>query len=174
MEKTNVVKVIANQNGEVLSISPNNPEYGWLAVESVQPTFQENFLRLGRRVAFITGPVTQLEMYVEMYGISVGMELKGKIVVCESLTPINPKDSSIGIKYPNAACKEAGLACTVNDEPVYRKSFYTEDISMQDVLVKHDNGEAIKEFQAQQAAKAAKVVTPAVKSAAPKVAGKVK
>ena len=144
MSKTNVVKVIANKEGNALTVSPKNPEYGWVAVESIQPTFSEGFMRLGRRVAFIAGTVKDLQAF----GFTVNQELPGKIVVKEGLEPLNAGDATIGIKYPNAAAKAQGLSCMVDDQPVYRKSFYTTNGEATDVLVAHNNGDRIRQFMA--------------------------
>src|SRR4051812_23650813 len=108
MSKTSVT-VIANKAGQVISVSPKNDQYGWVCVESVQPTFSEGFMKLGRRVAFIAGTVSDLENF----GFAEGQELPGKIVVKEGLVPLNSADDSIGVKYPNAKAKEQGLACTL-------------------------------------------------------------
>ena len=149
-----VVTIIGNKKNEVLTVSPNNPEYGWLAVQSTQPTFQEGFMRLGKRVAFIAGTVKQLEEYISGLNLVVGSELPGKIVIREQLEPIDANNLETGIKYPNAAAKEAGLMCSVGDQPVYRRAFYTPDLSIIDTLVQHHNGADIKEFMAKNPATA--------------------
>jgi hypothetical protein len=144
MKNTNKVVVAPNANGQVITVSPKNPEFGWVAVESIQPTFNEGFLKLGKRVAFIAGSVKELEEF----NFVAGEELPGKIVIKETLEPLNAKDATMGIKYPSAAGKKAGLACTVNDQPVYRKSYYTPDTSKQDVMIAHTNGADIIAFNA--------------------------
>jgi len=161
MSKTSSVTVIANKAGQVISVSPNNPTYGWVAVESVQPTFSEGFMRLGKRVAFIAGTITDLEGF----GFTEGQQLPGKIVVKETLQPINADKPELGIKYPNAAAKEQNLACMVDDEPVYRKSYYTTNEDTADVLVAHTNGDEIREFMKAQQALAAKAQSPALGAA---------
>jgi hypothetical protein len=146
MSNKNVVTVVANKSGAVVSTSPNNPEFGWLCVESIQPTFQGGFLRLGKRVAFIAGKVDELNKYVGDLSLVAGSELPGKIVVKESLIPVSATDATMGVKYPNAAAKTQGLACLVDDQPVYRKSMYTPNVDELDILVQHTNGDEIRAF----------------------------
>jgi hypothetical protein len=144
MKNTNKVTVTANANGQVITVSPKNPEFGWVAIESIQPTFSEGFLKLGKRVAFIAGSVKELQEF----NFIAGEELPGKIVIKETLEPLNAKDATMGIKYPSAAAKKAGLACTVNDQPVYRKSYYTPDTNKLDIMIAHNNGADIIAFNA--------------------------
>lgn len=175
MKKTGFVSVIANKSGNVLTVSPKNPEYGWLAVESVQPSFNEQgFMRLGKRVAFISGTVNELSQYAEQYGLVPGVELPGKIVIRESLEPQNATDATIGVKYPSASAKVVGLPCMVDDQPVYRKSFYTTNLELEDVLVQHTNGDDIRAFQLEQAQLNAAPVVPAPNTAARRTAPVVK
>jgi hypothetical protein len=48
-----------------------------------------------------------------------------------------------------------GPVCSVDDQPIYRKTLYTEDLSKKDILIKHDNGAEIKAAGAYQRSVAA-------------------
>lgn len=163
MKKENVVTVLTNREGEVVSVSQKNNTYGWVMVESIQPTFNEQgFMRLGKRVAFIAGTVSDLRAF----NLSDGQELPGQIVIREQIEPLDATNPEAGMKYPNSAAKEAELVCVVDGEPVYRKVFYTPDMTKQDILVQHDNGDEIRAFMDRQKKIAAsKANTPGIKNA---------
>ncbi len=90
------------------------------------------------------------------------------------MTPVSATDSALGIKYPNAAAKDARLACMVADEPVYRRAYYTPNMDEQDVMVAHDNNADIKAFMEEQRIAAAKPQSAGIKGAAAKNLNKVK
>ena len=57
---------------------------------------------------------------------------------------------------------DTGIVCCVDGQPIYRKTFFTKDQTAEDVLIAHDNGDAIREANGtnSNAVNAAKV-TPA-------------
>lgn len=139
------VKVTADANGNVIGVSQNNPEYGYIRVE--QQAIQINdqgWLRNSKRSALIKGKMTDL---LET-GYREGTELPGKIVVVESLTPFNPENPDRDLKIAGST----GIVCRVEDQPIYRQSFYTTNPNAFDELITHDNTEEIREvMQAQNA-----------------------
>ena len=40
---------------------------------------------------------------------------------------------------------DTGIPCMVNDQPIYRDTIYTENLSDTDITLEHDNGEQIRE-----------------------------
>lgn len=129
----------------VVSIAPtqskNNPEWGYVQLAQDKSSIEGNFLRKRRATCIINGPLEDLKA-----SFSAGMELEGQIIAKESLTPVNPDDLSQGVKMAG----DSGIACTVGGKPVYRTTEFTTDLSATDELVKHDNGEAISAFYAEQ------------------------
>lgn len=130
--------VAADKNGNVIGISQKNPEYGYIRVE--QQTVQINdqgWLRNSKRSALIKGKVEDLMdcNYKE------GTQIPGKIVVRESLTPFNPENPDRDLKVAG----DTGVICRINDEPIYRQSFFTSNQAAQDELISHTNSEEIRE-----------------------------
>lgn len=137
------VVVTADKNGNVIGVSENNPEYGYVRVEQTGSFINDQgWLRISRRSALIKGTVKDL---VET-GFSEGQEMGGKLVVKETLTPFNPENPDRDLKIAG----DTGVVCRLDDQPIYRQTFYTMNESMQDQLIAHTNTEEIREVQAAQ------------------------
>lgn len=124
---TNQVQITKHPvSGDVITVSQNNPEYGTIRVESVATTFVDGFIRNAKRSALIRGKVEELQ------AIATQKVLPGKIVVMESLQPffagqepkINPQTDE---------------PCLLDDQPIYRQTEFTQDLTRFDVLVAHNN-----------------------------------
>jgi hypothetical protein len=137
------VVIMADKNGNVIGQSENNPEYGYVRVEQVG-TFinDQGWLRRSRRSALIKGLVKDLQdsKFTE------GQELDGKIVVVESFVPFNPENPDRDLKLAG----ETGIICRVDDQPIYRQSFYTPNVNAHDTLIPHTNSDEIREVQSAQ------------------------
>lgn len=133
------VKVSADANGNVIVASEKNPEYGYIRVESTNITFQNGWAQPKTRSALLRGKVEDLKVL----GLKAGQELPGKIVIKETLEATNPNDPDQDMKKAGAT----GITCTVNDQPIYRSAFYTENLDDQDVLMEHDNKADIQAAQ---------------------------
>lgn len=139
------VVVTADKNGNVIGVSENNPEYGYVRVEQTGSFINdEGWLRISRRSALIKGLVKDL---VET-GFTEGQEMDGKIVVAESLTPFNSDNPERDLKIAG----ETGVVCRIDDQPIYRQTFYTTNPDAQDHFIMHTNREEIREVQAAQKA----------------------
>lgn len=137
------VVVTADKSGNIIGVSENNPEYGYVRVEQSGSFINDQgWLRVSRRSALIKGLVKDL---VET-GFTEGQELDGKIVVVESLTPFNPENPDRDLKIAG----ETGVVCRIDDQPIYRQTFYTTNVNNQDQLIMHNNSEEIREVQAAQ------------------------
>lgn len=137
------VVVTADKNGNVIGVSENNPEYGYVRVEQHGSFINDQgWLRVSRRSALIKGLVKDL---VEA-GFSEGQELPGKIVVVESLTPFNMDNPERDLKIAG----DTGVVCRYDDQPIYRQSFYTMNDASQDQLIMHTNKQEIREVQSAQ------------------------
>jgi hypothetical protein len=73
-----------------------------------------------------------------------GQELPGKIVIRESNNPFS-SDGDRDLKYAGST----KVLCRVDDQPVYRKTFYTEDLTQEHTLIQHTNSDEIKAKLAQ-------------------------
>jgi hypothetical protein len=139
------VRVTADENGNVIGVFKNNPEYGYIRVEHATPVISDTgWLRVSKRSSFIKGKVEQLQEcnYTE------GQELSGKIVVIESLTPFNMDNPDRDLKIAG----DTGVICRIDDQPIYRQAFYTTNMSATDELIYHNNTDEIREVQAAQKA----------------------
>lgn len=142
------VVVTADANGNVIGVSKNNPEYGYVRVEQTATQINDQgWLRTSKRSALIKGLVKDL---VEA-GLRAGKELSGKIVIQESLEPFNAQNPDRDLKVAG----DTGVICRIDDQPIYRQAFYTTNDSAQDQLIMHTNVEEIREVQAAQRAMSA-------------------
>jgi hypothetical protein len=132
------VIVTANAEGNVVSLSKNNPEYGYVRVEQVRAVVDER------------GWVSKKTLSALMYGKSEdlsslgyfkGQVLSGKIVIKESLEPFNTENPEKDYKIAG----KSGVICCQDGQPIYRKCFYTTNESEGDTLIAHNNTESIRE-----------------------------
>lgn len=140
---SNKVTVTADKNKNIITVSPNNPEFGWLTLE--QEVFEINdrgWLKSTKRTALVHGKVDDLKKA----GYKEGTELPGKIVVLESLTPFSLENPDRDLKVAG----KSGVICRVEDEPIYRKSFYTGNQNISDEFVAHTNVEEIRQVMEAQ------------------------
>lgn len=149
----NTVIVTADNLGNVLGISQNNPDYGYVRVEQFVMEYDESgWLQKKTRSALIKGKVADLQLM----GYKAGQTLPGRIVVKESLTPFGG-DAMRNLKYAG----KTGVVCTLDDQPIYRDTYYTPNPDTQDVFVPHNNGEQIREAQRAQNDPKAGIKSPA-------------
>lgn len=137
------VTVTADENGNVVGVSENNPDYGFIRVETIATQIDnEGWLKNVKRSALIKGRVNDLvEVNYKEFD-----EIPGKIVVRESLTPFNPENPDKNLKIAGSS----GIICRLNDEPIYRQTFFTSNLNDLDELIMHTNKEEIKEVQVAQ------------------------
>lgn len=141
--KHSKVRVTADINGNVIGVSQNNPEYGYVRVEqSVTQISEAGWLKPVKRSALIKGKVEDLAQA----GFIDGFELSGKIIVKESLTPFNPENPDKDLKIAG----QTGVVCRIDDQPIYRQTFYTSNQDAYDELITHDNTTEIREVQVAQ------------------------
>lgn len=133
----NPVIIIPAPDGSVIRVSEKNPEYGSVRVEQEVIEFNDRgFAGSKNRVAFIRGELS----FLHKMNFKGGQVLPGRIVVKETLQPIDPNNLEYGLKK---ASKD-GPVCRVDDEPIYRNSFYTEDSKIEDEFIKHTNTAEIR------------------------------
>ena len=132
------VVVVADKNGNIIGQSTNNPEYGYIRVQ--QKTVQINdqgWLKTVNRSAILKGKMEDLlaAEYRE------GTQLPGKIIVIEALEPFNPINPDRDLKIAG----DTGIICRVDDQPIYRNSFYTTNPNAYDELITHTNTDEIRD-----------------------------
>jgi hypothetical protein len=133
------VKVMAaDATGSVISKSENNKDYGYIRLEQTRLVINENtnFMEPKTLSVLIHGTIDNLKKA----GYYAGQELPGVIVVKESTEPFNKINPERDLKVAG----NTGIVCTVNGQPIYRKTVYSQTSSSEDVLVKHDNTEQLR------------------------------
>ena len=135
------VKVTTNNTGAVVIPSQNNPEYGYIRIESVEPTFVNGWLRKTVKSALIQGKVEELR---EVF--SANMVLPGRIQVIESLNVPEGPNSERFIKKSGTE----GVILRIDDQPNYRTTEYDSTGTSTDILLQHTNVEEVKEYAAKQ------------------------
>ena len=134
----NKVYVTANDAGQVVIASKDNPTYGHIRVEQKRTVITEKgWVRSKTLSALMHGTVDELESLELM----AGEILPGKIVIKESLVPFNVKDPSVDYKVAG----KTGIVCMQNEQPIYRKCFYNQSGTDIDETISHTNGEAIRQ-----------------------------
>lgn len=134
----NKVQIVPDELGNVIRVSQNNSEFGHVRLQQERVTFGNTGWVNRKTVStLLHGKVEDLR---EM-GIHNMKELTGKIVIRESLEPFNSTDPDRDLKIAG----DTGIVCCQDGQPIYRKTMYTADANAEDVLVAHDNGDAIRE-----------------------------
>ena len=131
------VRVTANAEGNVVSLSTENPNYGFIRVEQTRMMYNDKGWATKKVIsALIYGEASDLTSM----GYFNGQELPGKIVIKESLEAFNrvtpEKDYKIAGK--------TGIICCIDGQPIYRKTFYNPSGNDQDDTIAHDNSDAIR------------------------------
>lgn len=141
----NSVKVTANESGQVVNLS-SNPEYGYIRVTQTRTVFEGGWMRKKNLSAIISGPTADLKAA----GFVNGQSLPGNIIVSEQTTPFNAENPEKDLKIAG----DTGVICTVGGEPIYRKTFYTEEAGASDITLAHDNQDEIQARRAELEAEA--------------------
>lgn len=134
---TSTVKVTANESGQVVVPSENNPTFGYVRVEQERAVTDENgWIRVKTLTALVPGTVSDLKKL----GWVNGQSVPGTIVVREQLMPFNKRNPERDLKVAG----DTGIVCKVGDQPIYRNTFYSTNPNAQDTLIAHTNVEEIK------------------------------
>ena len=132
------VNIIADDMGNVIRQSSTSSEYGYVRLQQDRVTFGNGgWVKKSNISTLLHGKLEDLQ--------SIGLEsmtsVPGKIIIKEQLTPFSTNDPDRDYKMAG----DTGIICCVDGEPIYRKTFFVADATAEDVLIAHNNGEAIKE-----------------------------
>lgn len=136
----NKVKVTADEFGNVIRVSKNNPEYGFVRLEQSVVEIHNGWVRRKGKTAILPGLVSDLK-YLAW---EEGEELEGKIVVKETLEPIIKDNPDYGVKRAG----QDGPICVFEDQPIYRRTYFTMDMDDEDIYIQHTNVDEIRENNA--------------------------
>jgi hypothetical protein len=134
----NKVNIVADDMGNIIRQSSNNAEFGHIRLEQQTVTFgNTGWVKSSNRTTLLHGKMDDLQSL----NLNESTPLNGKIIVKESVTPFSNNDPDRDLKIAG----ETGIICSVDDQPIYRKTFFVADTTAQDVLIAHTNGDAIRE-----------------------------
>lgn len=149
----NKVKVVADEFGSVIRVSQNNPDYGFVRVEQDAIEVVNGWIRRKVRSSIVPGLVSDLKSI----GWKAGQELVGKITVKESVEPLMESNLDFGVKRAG----QDGPICVFEDQPIYRRTYYTLDTEDNDVFIQHTNVAEIRESNASRTSES--IVKPIVR-----------
>lgn len=136
----NSVKVVANKNtGEVITSRTitdkegNSREVGVVMVQSKTLSGLSALGRVSTRTAFITLEEEAMDFLGDSLKDGHNFPIAGKICIEETLTPYVRKD---GTPQEPKINPSTGEVITFQGQPVYRNSFFTEDVNQADVFLK--------------------------------------
>lgn len=130
------VTIVADKYGNVINVCKNN-EFGYIRVVQ-QVTILNRGFSNERQISALV--VSKLEDLLQ-HKYQDGQELSGKIVIKESHQPFSEEDGDRDLKYAG----RTGIPCHVDGEPIYRKTFYTDDLAEDHELIQHSNTDEIKQ-----------------------------
>lgn len=137
------VTVTADDFGNVITQSANNPDYGYIRVLQVTNQISEGgWLKLVKRFALLKGTIDDLKAI----NYKAGDTIPGAILVRESFEPFNPVNPDKDLKIAG----NSGVVCKSDERPIYRETYYTNNPYAIDEFINHDNSEEIKTALAAQ------------------------
>jgi hypothetical protein len=131
------VMVCPNEDNSVITLSKNNPEYGYIRVTQERLLInKKGWVSIRPLSALVQADVDTLKML----NWEANKQLKGQIVIKESFEPFTPDNPDKDLKIAG----ETGIPCCVDGQPIYRKCFYDPTGNDVDDLIQHNNTEEIK------------------------------
>ena len=138
MTENGKVTIAPDEQGNVIRVSRNNPEFGHVRLTQEKVAFgAQGWVKKSTRSTLIHGKVEDLQAI----GIADKTELAGQIVIREQLEAFSSDNPDRDLKIAG----DTEIVCCKNGEPIYRKTFYSTDPDEGDTLVAHTNGDAIRE-----------------------------
>jgi hypothetical protein len=132
------VNIIADDMGNVIRQSNNNSEYAYIRLQQDRVTFGNNgWVKKSNVSTLLHGKLEDLQSL----NFKAEDTLAGKIIIKESLEPFSSNDPDRDLKRAG----DTGIICCVDGQPIYRKTFFVADATAEDVLIAHNNSDAIKE-----------------------------
>ena len=130
--------VVPTETGMVIRVNEKNKEFGYIVLRQVRSEFSENgFIEEKPVTCLVKGHLTTLKNLKW----KPWQELKGKIVVQESLEPFREKSIDYDIKMSS---RENGVVLCYEDQPIFRRTFYTVNPAKEDNFIKHTNVEEVR------------------------------
>ena len=127
------VHVEANQQGNLISVSPSNSNWGWIRVVQTRNLINEEtgVLKSTTVSALIQGTIKDLKQLNWVHG----QELDGIITFKDSFTPFRKNNPEKDFKIAGSS----GIVCSVEGQPIYRKYMYHTNPKTVDIYIQHDD-----------------------------------
>lgn len=137
MSKNSKVQIIADDMGNKIRVSKNNPEYAHVRIVQEKTWIAPSgWVRKREMSTLLHGTVDDLKDI----GISKMKYLPGQIVIKEQCEPFNEENPDRDLKMAG----DTGVICCRHGEPIYRKCFYDATCTDTDELIHHTNSSDIK------------------------------
>lgn len=131
------VKIVKDEQGNVIRQS-RNPEIGYIRLVQETVEFQSSgWLKKSTRSCLFFGKIEDFKAA----GVEQMTNLPGKLIIKEQLEPFG-NDSMRDLKMAG----DSGIICRFEDQPIYRKTFYTQNMNETDIFIQHTNGDEIKAY----------------------------
>jgi|TARA_R100000479_G_C6382550_1_gene201725 hypothetical protein len=165
IENNQPVVISRDESGNIIRVSKNNPEYGFVRVE--QPTFAiaGGWVDDKTRSAIINGKLEKLQRMLPALEKNE-KNLKGQIIITERFEPFftnteHPKyeqlrDKNLKIAGDTGVVLKGVDPETGEERPIYRKTEFTSDMNATDTFISHINSDEIRAAQAGTTTKEAK------------------
>lgn len=145
MAQQSKVDIVKDELGNVIRISKNNPDYGHVRLTEDAVTYTATgWVKKTVKSTLLHGLVEDLKSV----NIQKKKTLPGTICIKEQFEPFSENNPDYDLKQAG----KTGIICIGTntdtgevDSPIYRKSFYDPTGTMEDILIPHTNGQAIRE-----------------------------
>lgn len=160
------IQMLADDNGNIIRASQNDTTTGFIVLQSKKVQVRGRRAKTVKRSCYISGTLEDLRDLHEVFSVE---GIDGKIVIREYVKSQVPDEFLIknretkAVEWDRMQMKRAGNegpVLTKDGEPIYRFAIYDETGSLPDIIVEHDNGDAVRAHREAEAAKAAKATLP--------------
>lgn len=130
--------VVPTEGGMVIRVSKKNPEFGYIVLKQERlESDEDGFARPKPVTCLVKGEI----IYLKRFGWKPWQQLPGKIVVQESLEPFRAKSLEYDLKMSN---RENGVVLVHEDQPIFRRTFYSRNANYEDTFIKHTNTQEVR------------------------------
>jgi hypothetical protein len=151
-----MVQVKVQENGSTVVPYANNPEFGYVVLESTETIFDQGWLKTKERSTLMRGETKALQGH-----FTVGKTLPGRIKVIECVEDSVPAEVQSQLQkdlpfeeqiapFLKRAGSETAPILMSGEKRILRFTDYDPTGASVDIRVQHDNTDAIKAFNASQ------------------------
>ena len=130
--------VVPTESGMVIRVNEKNNQFGYVVLRQIREEFSENgFVEEKAVTCLVKGEISVLKRR----NWKPWQSLKGKIAVQESLPPFREKSIDYDIKMSS---REGGVMLVHEDQPIFRRTFYSINPDKEDTYIQHTNVEEVR------------------------------